>query len=45
MGAYVFDTAVLAEALRKDAADEDSGAQHRRGHHPAAGARRRRARL
>jgi glucose-1-phosphate adenylyltransferase len=25
MGAYVFDTAVLAEALCKDAADEDSG--------------------
>ena len=25
MGTYVFDTAVLVEALRKDAADEDSG--------------------
>jgi glucose-1-phosphate adenylyltransferase len=25
MGSYVFDTAVLAEALRKDAAEEDSG--------------------
>src|SRR5215475_525370 len=25
MGAYVFDTAVLVEALHKDAADEDSG--------------------
>jgi glucose-1-phosphate adenylyltransferase len=25
MGTYIFDTAVLVEALRKDAADEDSG--------------------
>ena len=45
MGNYVFDTDVLVEALRKDAADDGQPAQHGRRHHPEAGPGGRRARL